>query len=243
MGLSVTVLGASGSYPGPGAACSGYLVRTPAATVWLDAGSGTMAELQQHTSLDDVTAVVLSHAHMDHWSDIEGFSVALAYGLHKSGVPVYAPADLADAVDRESFVWRRIDDGDTACIGDQTWTFSRTDHPVETYAARVEAGGRSLVYSADTGPGWSITTFGEGPDLALMEATYLAHQEGSAGGGAVHLSAMQAGLDARRAGAKAVLLTHVWPANDREATRREGSEAFGAPVDVAVQGRTYRVGG
>ena len=28
MGLTVTVLGCSGSYPGPGGACSGYLVRT-----------------------------------------------------------------------------------------------------------------------------------------------------------------------------------------------------------------------
>lgn len=244
MALSLTVLGTCGSYPGPGGACSGYLVRSERATVWLDAGSGTMANLQRHVALEDVTAVVLSHGHMDHWSDVEGFHVALTYGLHRSGVPVYSPRTMRDDVAGSSFAWSPVGDGDTVVIEDQTWTFSRTAHPIETYASRVECGGASLVYTADTGPQWSISSLGEGCDLALMEATFLRNQErgGTEGEPGLHLSARQAGLDARRSGARAVLLTHIWPTNDPAEVRREGSEAFGADVEVAEANRTYAVG-
>jgi ribonuclease BN (tRNA processing enzyme) len=68
VGLSLTVLGCSGSYPGKGEACSSYLVRSGSTTVWLDAGSGSMANLQQHVGLDAVDAVVLTHEHPDHWT-------------------------------------------------------------------------------------------------------------------------------------------------------------------------------
>jgi ribonuclease BN (tRNA processing enzyme) len=58
--LSVTVLGASGSYAGPGGACTGLLVRSPAANVWLDAGPGTLANLQMHLRLRELTAILLT---------------------------------------------------------------------------------------------------------------------------------------------------------------------------------------
>ena len=54
MTLSVTVLGCSGSYAGPGGACSGYLVRGGGTALWLDAGPGTLANLQRHLDLDEL---------------------------------------------------------------------------------------------------------------------------------------------------------------------------------------------
>jgi len=74
--MKLTVLGCSGSYPGPGGAASGYLVEADGTRIWLDAGSGTLANLQRHIGLDAVDAVVLSHEHPDHWADIEGFHIA-----------------------------------------------------------------------------------------------------------------------------------------------------------------------
>src|SRR5207302_5737560 len=94
VGLTVTVLGCCGSYPGPDAACSGYLVDDGATRIWLDAGSGSMANLQHHIALTDVDAVVLSHEHPDHWTDLEGFQVAARWRLERTDVPVYAPEGL-----------------------------------------------------------------------------------------------------------------------------------------------------
>ncbi len=240
MGLSVTVLGCSGSYPGPGAACSGYLVRGAGTTVWLDAGSGTLANLQRHVALDHVDAVVLTHEHPDHWSDLEGYRVACAYVIEHAGVSVYAPAGLEQRLSADAapaFMWRTVAAGDRVTVGRLQLRFSRTDHPPETLAVRVDGDGRSLVYSADTGPAWSMGDLGPGIDVALCEATYLADREGTAG----HLSARQAGVMARQASAGRLVLTHLWPTVDPEASRAEAEAAYGRPVELARMHETYDV--
>ena len=232
MGLVLTVLGCDGSYPGPGGACSGYLVRGAGTTLWLDAGSGTLANLQRHVALSEVDAVVLSHEHPDHWSDIEGYRVASAYVLDQPPIPVYAPAGVRTRVfsDFEPAVrWNVVADGDGVELGGLSLRFSRTDHGPETLAVRIDGEGRSLAYSADTGPGWSFEALGEGIDLALCEATFLADREGRGG----HLSARQAGAMARSAGVARLLVTHVWPTVDRARSREEAAAAYGEPVDVA----------
>ncbi|HEX2699228.1 MAG TPA: MBL fold metallo-hydrolase [Acidimicrobiales bacterium] len=240
MALDLTVLGCSGSYPGPGSACSGYLVRGAGTTLWLDAGSGTMANLQRHVGLADVDAVVLSHEHPDHWGDIEGYRVACTWGLHRSGVPVYAPAGLDGFLSGDAapaFDWRVVADGDEITIGGLAVRFSRTVHPPETLAVRIDGDGRSLAYSADTGPGWSFAALGAGIDLALCEATYPHRQERAP----LHLSAKEAGDMTREAGAAGLLLTHLWPTVDPAEILAEAAAAYGGPVDLARMNETYPV--
>ena len=239
--LTVTVLGCCGSYPGPGGACSGYLVDDGTTRLWLDAGSGSMANLQRHCALESVDAVVLSHEHPDHWADVEGLVIALRHLTAPRGVPVYAPAGLRQRTYHPSepyLAWNVVADGDTVTAGTMTLTFSRTDHPVETLAVRVEAGGSAIGYSSDTGPGWSLEALGPGLDLALCEATVPATEEGKM----QHLSARQAGASARAAGVDRLVLTHLWPTLDLTRVGPEGAEAFGAPVEVASTHACYTVG-
>jgi ribonuclease BN (tRNA processing enzyme) len=240
--FTLTVLGTDGSYPAPGGACSGYLLRYRGFSTWLDAGPGTMANLQLHISLAQLDAVVISHRHPDHWSDVEGLYVALRYFLDRQGFPIYAPAEMQDLVLGEhkgdgTFDWRAVKDGSTEQVGPMRWRWSRTDHPVETLAARVEAGGHALGYSADTGPAWSLLDLGPGLSLAMVEATMKAAAEGSL----QHLSARQAGVMAREAGAARLLLTHLAPDIDRAVARAEAEAAFGGPVEVAEVGRTWTI--
>jgi ribonuclease BN (tRNA processing enzyme) len=233
VGLTLTILGSCGSYPGPGQACSGYLVRSATTTIWIDAGSGTLANLQRHVDLLDIDAVVLSHEHPDHTGDLAGFFVACKYYLHRPHVPVYAPASVQDGVyySRAPLAWHDVSEGSRVEVGGLTLTFSRTDHAPETLAVRVDGDGKSLGYSADSGPGWSLTALGPGLDLALCEATYLKDSEGRA----QHMSARQAGRSARDAGARRLVVTHLQPGVSPEAVAAEASEAFGGPVEVATE--------
>jgi ribonuclease BN (tRNA processing enzyme) len=240
VGLAIRVLGCSGSYPGPGGACSGYLVDDDTTRVWVDAGSGTLANLQRHVAVDQVDAVVLSHEHPDHWSDVEGWHNVLRFVLGRRGFPVYAPAGLRGHLYQDTephLAWNDVAGGDRVSIGTLDFTFSQTDHGPETLGMRIDGAGRSLGYSADTGPEWSLEALGDPLDLALCEATITPDKEGTL----QHLSARQAGSQARAAGARRLVLTHIWPTLDVERSREQGADAFGAPVEAATVGARYDV--
>lgn len=246
--MELTVLGCSGSYGAPaGGACSGYLVRTARSALWLDCGNGTLANLQRHMPVDDLTALVITHWHPDHCADIYGLQVLFKYGLGRTGLPVYAPEGtetrLATLVDGDwggVFAWSAVGDGDAASVGDCDLRFSRTAHPPPTMAVEVAAGGKRLVYTADTGPDWSPEAFGSGADLVLSEASFQGDQ-GPVGAGAIHLSARQAGEQARAAQARRLMLTHLWPGLDPNASVVEGSEAFGREVLLAAPHQRTRI--
>ncbi len=235
--MELTVLGCSGSYGAPpSGACSGYLVRGGGATVWLDCGSGTFAQLQRYTAIDELSAVVITHEHPDHCVDIYGLHVLMRYGLKRSGLPVFAPEGLEEQLGSlvddwgDTFDWKVVGDGDGVDLDDLSLRFLRTDHPPPTYAVEFSGDGKRLVYTADTGPGWTVGAFGAGADFVLSEATY---QEGKKGV-SWHLSAREAGLAAREAKASRLMLTHLWPQLDPVASVEEASAAFGAPVMLAA---------
>ena len=239
MGLTLTVLGSCGSYPERGRACSGYLLRGAGTAVLLDAGSGTLANLQKHIDISELDAVIISHEHPDHWIDTTGLHVAAKYYLRMDRLPIYGPASVRDAMyySDEPFAWEVVGDGDRVTIGGLTATFSRTDHPVETLAVRIDGDGKSIAYSADTGPGWSFSALGDGIDLALCEATFAPEHEGVA----QHLSARQAGEMSRAAGVGRLVLTHVEPGTDLAQSRQLGQAAFGGPLEVAVEDMEFEL--
>ncbi|HZU79367.1 MAG TPA: MBL fold metallo-hydrolase [Acidimicrobiales bacterium] len=242
-GVTLTVLGCDGSHPGPGGAGSGYLVRhwASATALWLDAGPGTFAALQQYTDPTRLAAVVLTHCHRDHWSDVADFLVAARWTMTMAGppVPVYAAPGIRQelGVDLEGIVaWHEVGDGDDARVGPMALRFSRTDHPPETFAVRVEADGGVLGYSADSGPRWPLTALGTDLDLVLCEATYTAAHENDEAG---HMSGRQAGRAAREARCRRLVLTHRWAKIPADVLRREAEEAFGGPVEQAEPGRGF----
>jgi ribonuclease BN (tRNA processing enzyme) len=241
--LTITVLGCSGSYPGPDRAASGYLVSSTTTNLWLDCGPGTFAELQHVTDPLDIDAIVLSHAHTDHWLDIVSARTAYAYFLDRQDVPVYGTAEtelflrfLVGDSDR-TLAWTTIDARTELEVGDLELRFARTDHPVETLAVRIDHAGRSFAYSSDTGSKWSLSELGQGIDLALVEASLRQELEDSF----AHLSGRQAGQMARDAGVARLVITHVVPGTDVDEQRRDAESAFGGPVEAAAPLRRFEV--
>lgn len=243
MGLSLTILGCSGSYPAIDCPCSGYLVQYEGTTVAIDLGPGCLANMQRHIDLPELSGVVLSHAHSDHWVDLTGLHVALKYRHGHEHLPVHGTADnrvMASLITgslEPTFEWFDSGDDDHFQIGDLRFTLARTDHYIETYAVRVDSpDGRSLAYSADTGPEWSLSALGRDIDLALLEATYGTDEER---GDILHLSASDAGRIARDGAAGRLVLTHFWPGSDLGVHARNGADAYGAAVTIASPNERY----
>ena len=240
--LSVTVIGCSGTYSSTDSSCSSYLFETATTSVLVDAGPGSSIELQKHIDLADLDAIIVSHEHPDHWTELPSLYHGFRYGIQRLGTPVYGTAGtktLLDAACPEAnattYDWQTIDADSVLAIGDITFKFSLTDHPVETLAVLAESGDRRIGYSADTGPDWSPESFGEPIDIFIYETTLPDDMEDME---IPHVSGRQAGERATAANIGQLVITHVPPGHDRADRHDAASVTFDGPIAVAIPGLT-----
>jgi ribonuclease BN (tRNA processing enzyme) len=236
--MEFTVLGSSGSYGAPPAGtCSGYLVRHGGSAVWLDCGNGTLANLQRHLPVGDLSGVVITHHHPDHSVDLYGLHVMWRYALERQGLPVLAPPGVRERMSAlvddwdDAFEWGVVDDGDETALGKIGLRFSRTAHPVHTVGVELTGGDARVVYTSDTCADWSPAVFGPGADLLVSEASY---QRGGKHPAGLHLDAHEAGELARQARARRLMITHIWPLLDPALSVCQSTETFGGPVLLAT---------
>ncbi len=240
--IKVTVLGCSGSYAKAGGACTGFLVQSPQANVWLDAGPGTLANLQEHICLSDLNAIVLSHEHADHWLELPVVYNAIRHYVLCEPIPVYGTIGTFSLARKmcenieESFRCNVISDKSSVVIADQEWRWSRTDHYVETLASRVEVANSSMVFTADTGPEWDITQLGPDIGLLIAESTFLSHREKEK---ILHLSARQAGMMAERSNVLQLVLSHLAPGEEPSRHLQEASEVYAGEISLACVGKEF----
>ncbi|HET8683778.1 MAG TPA: MBL fold metallo-hydrolase [Micromonosporaceae bacterium] len=248
--MRLTVLGCAGSFPGPEAACSAYLVEAEGFRLLLDFGSGSLSALQRYAGLHEVDAILLSHLHCDHFLDACAYVVVRRYAPEgpRPPLPVYgpagAPARLAAAYSADKgplddvYTFYALQPG-TFPIGPFQVTVDQMNHPVETYGVRLDHGGKVLAYSADTGPCEALARLAQGADLFLCEASYL---DGADNPPDLHLTGREAGEHATKAAVARLVLTHLVPAWGSEAlTYEAATAAFDGPVDIARPGLRYQI--
>lgn len=262
-GMRLTVVGCSGSYPGPDSPASCYLLEAEhtadgATRTWrllLDLGNGALGALHRHTDPLAVDGVALSHLHADHCLDLCGYYVLRKY--HPRGaqprIPVWGPAGtaerLARAYDlpvdpgmREEFDFREYSEPgappEPVVLGPFTVEPCRVEHPVDAFAIRVTAHGRTLVYSGDTAPSAAFDELAKDADLLLAEASFRDADDNPPG---IHLTGSDCGRTATAAGAGRLVLTHVPPWHDPADAVAEARTTWQGALDVAVAGATYDV--
>lgn len=251
-GMQLTVLGSSASCPAPGDACSGYLVSQGNTQLLIDCGSGVLGKLFQHTTIDAISAILISHFHPDHFLDLITLRYGLRYGHSDAPRPlVLLPPGGVKYLENLGRALRGTSDYFTSPYHleeydpamsrkfcDLKVDFCRTDHDIPTYAMSVEGSGR-LVYSSDTSPSQAVEDFATGANLFLCESTYPADPDGITTYN--HLTSVQAAGHAANAKVDALVLTHFWPDFSRNRYREEAQEVFSGPVYVAEPGMCYQV--
>ena len=222
----------------------------------VDIGPGIVAQLLRRHHPDELDAVVVSHMHADHMLDL----VTLRYVYPWRGISkdrrlrVVMPPGSADQVldlargagnsrhFEDAFRISEHDGSTPIRFAGLSLTPVETEHFIPCWGFRIEADGRRLGYTADTGPGDPVVTIGEDTDLFLSEATLRTLEEDAQpperrG----HLLPEEAGESARRAGARRLVLTHLPVDGDGSWALTAASDAFGGEVEIAEPSRTYEV--
>lgn len=68
--MKLTVLGNCGGAPTKHNACSSFLIQTETTNILFDCGPGTLDKLPEYLRLDELDAIIISHFHPDHYSDL-----------------------------------------------------------------------------------------------------------------------------------------------------------------------------
>lgn len=255
--MRLTVVGCSGSYPGPDSPASCYLLEAEhddgsGARTWrvvVDMGSGALGALQRYVDPLAVDAVLLSHLHADHCLDLAGYYVLRKY--HPSGaqprIPVWGPVGTADRMARAydlpldpgmhgEFDFREW--GGPIQVGPFAVEPVAVDHPVPAFALRISVDGVVVGYSGDTGPCAGLDEVAAGADLMLAEASFRVVDENPPN---LHLTGVDCGDLATRAGVRRLVLTHVPPWHDPQEALAEAGGRYDGPLELAVAGASYEL--
>jgi ribonuclease BN (tRNA processing enzyme) len=242
--MKLTVLGGCGGWPTAGEACSGYLIEHDGFRLLIDPGYATMPRLLESTGAEQINAVFVTHGHPDHCVDLNPLLRArvLTDDTPAPPLPVYAPPSALAAVlalDKSqvmarSYALHEFDPGSRLEIGPFAAETRLLPHTLPNAGVRLAAGDRTLMYTGDTGPADDVVDLARDADLVLAEASYVDDVPGD-----MHpflTSARQAGQQARAAGARRLLLTHLLPGTDPAAARAAATDEYGAPAELATAG-------
>ncbi|MBT2640656.1 MBL fold metallo-hydrolase [Bacillus sp. ISL-41] len=239
--MKLTIVGFWGGYPKVNEASTGYLLEHEGFKLMIDFGSGVLARLQNFVQPEELDALVLSHYHPDHIADIGVLQHARLIqgflGKKSQQLPIFGHTQ--DKQEFAKLTYKNITKGiayDPAKklnIGPFTISFLSAIHPVPCYAMRIEAGGKSLVYTADTSFKEDFIPFAQGTDLLLSECNFYGNQDGK---GAGHMNSYDNGKLAAEADVKQLVLTHLPHYGEIDQLVSEASTVFNGPVTLAREG-------
>ncbi|WP_071459090.1 MBL fold metallo-hydrolase [Bacillus massilinigeriensis] len=239
--MKLTIIGCWGGYPRKGGASSGYLLEHDGFSLLIDCGSAVLSKLQEYIHPEELDAVILSHYHPDHIADIGVLLHArLIQGFIGEKPPVLPI--FGHNMDKKEFsklTYKNITKGiaydpvQKLRIGPFAITFLHTVHPVPCYAMRIEAAGKSFVYTGDTAYKDDFASFARNADMLLCECNFYGNMDGK---GAGHMNSIDAGMLASRANVKNLVLTHLPHYGELNELAKEASKQYEGNIMLAEEG-------
>ena len=233
--MNLKVLGTQSPYNTKGHNCPGFFIQDGNNRILLDCGSGSHSLLKYPTDLQNLS-VIISHLHRDHYNDVYNLQYS-SFVFHnqkriENPIDIYLPStpdSIVNDIKEETNAYAKyhsINENTKLKIGNVNISFCKNDHPVETYAIRLDNNGRSIVYTSDTSYSAKdrIAEFAKNADLLICESSLLQ----SYGFPEInsHLTAKQAAKIAKQANVKGLALTHFWPEEDINKYRDEAKSVF-----------------
>jgi ribonuclease BN (tRNA processing enzyme) len=219
--VQVTVLGSGDAFGSGGRLNSAYLIESPGATFMVDCGSTVLQGLKR-SGVDParIDFICLSHLHGDHFGGVPFLFMDFLYESRRTRpITIYGPPGTeARVCALFSALYQRqagerlpygvsmveLGPGTTNVQGVSLETFA-VPHVSELvcYGFRIRAGGKTIVYSGDTGWTDDFIARTTGADLFICEcSTFETRLD-------IHVSYPEIATRAASLGCRRLLLTHL----------------------------------
>jgi ribonuclease BN (tRNA processing enzyme) len=239
--MKLTVIGYWGGFPGKNEATSGYLLEEQNFKLLVDCGSGVISQLQNYVNPEELDAVITSHYHNDHVSDIGALQYARlikGYLGHKFPIlPIYGHSEDQEGFKKFTYnnvtIGKAYNPNQSLTIGPFTISFLKTNHPVTCFAMRIQTSDANIVYTADTSYKDEFVPFAKGADLLVCECNLYAGMDGEKAG---HMTSTNAGVLAEKAQVRQLLLTHLPHFGDHDDLLNQVKEKYNGIVKLANSG-------
>jgi ribonuclease BN (tRNA processing enzyme) len=221
----------------------------------LDCGSGALHRLAEFgLPWQQVTHVILTHFHPDHWSELPMLVYALKHTAQperKEPFVILGPPGVVQLL-------RTLAEGYGAWLLDPGFPIGILDvrdgepfplnadvsletfpvpHSDESVAVSLVAPEGRLVYTGDTGPSSELARWAAGCDLLLAECSLPESMAMD-----IHLTPERAGDLAKEADAKRLVLTHFYPPVETSDPAKLAGKRFTGPVSAAKDGDHFIIG-
>lgn len=214
--MKLTVLGYLGGYPDHNHGTSSYLLEIDGYKLLIDCGSGALINLENLINPLKLDAVILSHYHADHIADVG--VLQYYWQLHETdhALPIYGNADDQHNFDALSWPNATIKQpyylDQVLELGPVKITFLKTNHPVPTYAMRIEETKthKVLVFTADSDYFDELVEFAREADVLMTDTNF----PNNVAKPKWHMNAKESAQLALDSRAKKLILTHL-PSDER----------------------------
>jgi ribonuclease Z len=222
-------------------------------SMMIDCGGSPIGRLiKARVPLDSVEHLILTHHHPDHMYGLSVFLLDLWLAGRKKVLHIYGLTETLRAARSmmHAFEWERwfkfgffpvefhrVPKTDSLIISSPDFHVSTTmtKHLLPTIATRFvsKTSGKVVVYSSDTEVCDAVVGLAQGADILLHESTTAIKSIMG------HSSALQAGVQAQRAGVKKLVLVHLPPHGDVKKLRAAAKKKFKGQVVVGKDFARY----
>ncbi len=244
--LQVVILGSGTCVPTGKRGPAAVALITPSELVMLDAGSGSLEKLSRcGHSFTEISAVFLTHFHVDHTSELPLLLFANNYAPNEKRdkpLDIIGPPGLDLFMKRMTELYRwiepktyeiRLSEGLSLSgkLGeDLSYRTCQALHgDGNAISVRIDSPWGSITYSGDTGYHPGLVELAKETDLLIIEASFSSEEDAADG----HLTPELAARVAKEAGAGKVVLTHLYPETSRRDPKSTCSKLLEVPVYVA----------
>lgn len=216
--MKVRLLGTGTAEPSLERASSSYLVTTGSRNILVDIGPSVVRRLlESGYHVNDMDAILLTHFHVDHTSDLPAFLFTSNYGIRSRTKPLMIIGGRGTQRFFRDFTkvyrWikpanfdltiKSLSSGTLVFDGLSIKTVS-VNHNRESVAFRIEGKG-SVVFSGDTGYSRNLVEIADGADLLIVECSV---PTGKIKG---HMNLEMVKKVVMAARPKRVILSHLYP--------------------------------